>query len=230
MDTKTKKAEHILDRIRPMIDELYPKGGKKPDPVKAARVRKELLSDFDLRKRPSDELAAVGVCLESTIKRAVFDAVSENRHRRERAYGYFSTVRESGANIEKMLAVDRICGHVKLRMNEDLKIVAMTQMMETKKLQKLGEVEVFDGTGRVQMIEKGDLIGRAARMLMTLQDPNTVDVLFETGRKLGDHPLYVELGRKVTEIAEKIQEEARKEKAKEFGKYVATEPPGKFEG
>lgn len=228
MKTETKKENHILDRLRPRMDEVYPENGRKPDPVKAAKVRKELMTDLDWRKMPSGEFAAVGVLLDAIVKRAVFDAVAGDARARERAYEYFSTVRKSGTWMEKRLAVDYLCEKVKLPKNADLAVLAMEQAMESGKAKKLGEVKVLDGTGRVEMIEIGDLIEQSARMLMTLQDPKAVDVLFETGRKLGDHPMYVKLGKKLTETAEKIQEESRKKKVEEFRKYAATEPPGTF--
>jgi hypothetical protein len=223
------RNKRTLKEIKSELNGLYPEDGSKPDPVKAARVRKELLDCVE--KSPKDVRVAVRSCLDGVILRAVFDAASNDALVRQRAYGYFTSVREKGTEIEADIAVAHLCDEVKLLRTADLEVVATEQIVETGKLNKFNAVKMNDRNGRVQMVEFDDLIGRNARMLMTLRDPRAIEVLFETGLKLRGHPLYVELGARLTEIAKFIQENEKKKKeaAKEFKKYVATEPPMTFE-
>ena len=201
----------VLGQIELRMSGLYPEDGRRPDPLKAAEIRKELMG---MGRKTCKEISTALACLDGIMRRARFDAVSKDAQSRKKAKEYFASVRESGTPNEKRLAADYLCDYMGLFVREDLVAGA------GKKAEGLGGIEVSDGKGHREIVEAGDAVKRTAQMLLVLGEPKGIDVLFEAARELGSHRPYAELGEKVRKIAERLRKEAGK-RAAGFSKHKA---------
>ena len=201
----------VLGKIELRMNELYPEDGRKPDPLKAAEIRKELMG---MDRKTCKEISTALACLDGIMRHAKFDAVSKDAQARKKAKEYFNSVRESGTANETRLAVDYLCEQMRRFVGEGLGASA------GKKAAEPAGIEVSDGKGHRQIVEAGDAVKRTAQMLLVLGEPKGIDVLFEAARELGSHRMYAELGKEVGNIAERLRKEAGK-RAAGFSKHRA---------